>query len=175
MEAESKKEFWSWGKSLLVAVIVAFIVRQFLFTPVIVSGESMEPTYHDRNRVVISKMSKLDHFDKIVFHAPNAEEDFIKRVIGLPGDTVNMTNDQLTINGKEYPEHYLDSNKKAMPEGQTLTQDFEVIVPEGELFVMGDNRTNSMDSRIFGSITEESVVGKVQFRFYPFNEIGRPE
>ena len=175
MEAESKKEFWSWGKSLVVAVIVAFVVRQFLFTPVIVSGESMEPTYHNNNRVVISKISKLDHFDKIVFHAPNAEEDFIKRVIGLPGDTVIMDDDTLTINGKEYPEHYLDSNKEAMPEGQTLTQDFEVQVPEGQLFVMGDNRANSMDSRIFGSIDEDSVVGKVKFRFYPFTEIGNPK
>ena len=175
MEAEAKKEFWSWGKSLLVAVVIAFIVRQFLFTPVIVSGESMEPTYHDNNRVVISKMSTLDHFDKIVFHAPTAEEDFIKRVIGLPGDTVIMANDQLTINGKEYPEHYLDTNKAALPEGQNLTQDFEIVVPENELLVMGDNRTNSMDSRIFGTIAEDSVVGKVQFRFYPFTEIGNPK
>lgn len=175
MEAESKKEFWSWGKSLLVAVVVAFIVRQFLFTPVIVSGESMEPTYHDRNRVIISKMSSLDHFDKIVFHAPTAEEDFIKRVIGLSGDTVQVMDDQLTINGKEYPEHYLDPNKNVMPDDQNLTQDFEITVPEGELFVMGDNRSNSMDSRIFGTISEDSVVGKVKFRFYPFNEIGNPK
>lgn len=175
MEAESKKEFWSWGKSLVVAVVVAFLVRQFLFTPVIVSGESMEPTFHDNNRVVISKISSLDHFDKIVFHAPNAKEDFIKRVIGLPGDTIRMENDVLTINGKEYPEKYLDSNKEALPEGQNLTQDFEVVVPEGQLFVMGDNRTNSMDSRIFGNIEEDSVVGKVKFRFYPFTEMGNPK
>lgn len=175
MEAETKKEFWSWGKSLIVAVLIAFIVRQFLFTPVIVSGESMEPTYHDNNRVVISKISSLEHFDKIVFHAPNGDEDFIKRVIGLPGDTVVMENDVLTINGKEYPEPYLELNKDALPEGQKLTQDFEVVVPEGQLFVMGDNRSNSMDSRIFGSIEEDSVVGKVKFRFYPFNEIGNPK
>lgn len=175
MEDESKKEFWSWGKSLIVAVLVAFIVRQFLFTPVIVSGESMEPTYHDKNRVVISKISTLEHFDKIVFHAPNADEDFIKRIIGLPGDTITMENDVLSINGKEYKEPYLKSNKAALPEGQKLTQDFEVKVLEGQLFVMGDNRANSMDSRIFGSIEEDSVVGKVKFRFYPFDEIGNPK
>ena len=135
----------------------------------------MEPTYHDHNRVVISKISSLEHFDKIVFHAPNADEDYIKRVIGLPGDTITMENDVLTINGEKYKEPYLDSNKAALPEGQKLTQDFEVSVPEGQLFVMGDNRANSMDSRIFGNIEENSVVGKVKFRFYPFNEFGNPK
>nr|WP_147058365.1 signal peptidase I [Sporosarcina luteola] len=165
----------SWIKSIAVACVLVFVIRHFLFSPVIVSGQSMEPTFESENRVVISKIHKLDHFDLIVFHAPGSKEDYIKRVIGLPGDTVVMKDDKLFINGKEYKEEYLEANKDQIFKDEKLTQDFEVTVPEGQLFVLGDNRRNSTDSRIIGCIDQESVVGKVGFRFYPFNSIGFPK
>lgn len=175
MKKETTNEIMSWIKSIAVACVLVFVIRHFLFSPVIVSGQSMEPTFESENRVVISKIHKLDHFDLIVFHAPGSKEDYIKRVIGLPGDTVVMKDDMLFINGKEYKEEYLEANKDQIFKDEKLTQDFEVTVPEGQLFVLGDNRRNSTDSRIIGCIDQESVVGKVGFRFYPFNSIGFPK
>jgi len=175
MKVESKKEIFSWLKSVVVALILALIIREFVFTPVLVSGKSMEPTFQNDNRVVISKMHTLDNFDMIVFHAPGVEGDYIKRVIGLPGDVVVMEDDRLYINGEEYLEDYVEKNKNQVFEGQKLTQDFEVEVPEGHLYVLGDNRRNSTDSRILGFIDEKSVVGEVKFRFYPLKEIGVPK
>ena len=175
MKEKSKYELMSWIQSLAVAFVIAIVVRQFLFTPVIVSGQSMEPTFKNDNKIVISKIHKINRFDMIVFHAPNSEEDFIKRVIGLPGDVVVMKDDSLYINGEEYLEDYVQANKDQIFEGQKLTQDFEVEVPEGYLYVLGDNRRHSMDSRVIGVIDEKSVVGAVTFKFYPLREIGIPK
>ncbi len=175
LKDKSKSELVSWIQSLAIAFIIVIGVRQFLFTPVIVSGQSMEPTFENDNKIVISKIHKINRFDMIVFHAPNSEEDFIKRVIGLPGDVVVMKDDKLYINGEEYEEDYIQANKDKVFEGQKLTQDFEVEVPEGYLYVLGDNRRHSMDSRELGVIDEKSVVGAVAFKFYPFRDIGIPK
>lgn len=175
MKEEHKKEVWSWVKSAAVALVLALIIREFIFTPVFVSGQSMEPTFQSSNRVVITKIHSIDHFDMIVFKAIHSDTNLIKRVIGLPGDVVVMKNDQLTINGEEYEEPYLDANKKEVFEGQKLTQDFEVEVPEGFLYVLGDNRRNSTDSRVLGFIDEKMVIGEVKFRFYPLKAIGVPK
>jgi signal peptidase I len=174
MKDKSKNELISWIQSIAIAFVIAIVIRQFLFTPVIVSGQSMEPTFGNDNKIVISKIHKVDRFDMIVFHAPDSEDDFIKRVIGLPGDVVVMKDDKLYINGKEYEEDYIQANKDKILEGQKLTQDFEVEVPEGYYFVLGDNRRKSTDSRVIGSIDGKSIVGAVKFRFYPLNEIGVP-
>jgi signal peptidase I len=175
MKEGGKSELISWIQSVAIAFVIALVIRQFLFTPVVVSGQSMHPTFENDNKVVISKIYKIDRFDMIVFHAPNSDDDFIKRVIGLPGDVVVMKDDTLYINGEEYAEDYVQRNKDEVFEGQKLTQDFKVEVPEGYLYVLGDNRRNSTDSRILGFIDEKSVVGSVKFRFYPFNEIGIPK
>ena len=175
MKEESKKEIFSWFKSVVIALILALIIREFIFTPVIVSGKSMEPTFHNDNRVVITKIHEIDNFDMIVFHAPGAEGDYIKRVIGIPGDFVVMKDDRLYINGEEYPEDYVKENREQIFEGQKLTQDLEVEVPDGYLYVLGDNRRNSTDSRVIGLVDEKSVVGEVKFRFYPLKDLGIPK
>ncbi|MFS0574531.1 signal peptidase I [Sporosarcina sp. 179-K 3D1 HS] len=175
MYERSHYDFYSWLKSIMIAFILAVLIRQYLFTPVIVSGQSMEPTFEHNNKLVISKIYKIHHFDMIVFHAPGTEDDFIKRVIGLPGDVIEMVDDTLFINGKVYEEEYIQSMKARIGEGQRLTEDFATQVPEGKLFVLGDNRRNSMDSRVLGCIDEESVVGVVKFRFSPIREMGVPK
>ncbi|NYF25507.1 signal peptidase I [Sporosarcina sp. JAI121] len=175
MRESGKRELISWIQSIAIAFVIAIVIRQFLFTPVVVSGQSMQPTFEDANKVVISKIYKINRFDMIVFHAPNSDDDFIKRVIGMPGDVVVMKDDKLYINGEEYVEDYIQEEKDKINDGQKLTQDFEVEVPAGYLFVLGDNRRNSTDSRIIGCIDEKTVVGSVKFRFYPFNEIGVPK
>lgn len=177
------KEIFSWLKAIIVAVVVVFVCRQFLFTPITVSGESMKPTYQDRDKVVVSKIGKIERFDTIVFESNITESKYIiKRVIGLPGDTIEMKNDTLYINGKEQKEPYLDESKKELPNGMVLTDDFSLnevtgktTVPEGTYFVLGDNRRNSLDSRKIGFVNEDDVLGESKFRFFPFSEIGFPK
>ncbi|WP_338448388.1 signal peptidase I [Niallia oryzisoli] len=179
MAESTKKEIYSWLKTLGFALIIAFICREFIFSPTTVFGESMTPTFQDHDRVMISKTSEIDRFDVIVFDAPDVPgEHYIKRVIGLPGDRIAMQDDVLYINGKAWDEPYLQQNKKDNPFPK-LTGDFSLkektgktIVPKDKLFVMGDNRLISKDSRIFGFIPYQSVIGEVKFRIYPLQEIG---
>lgn len=171
MKNGKNKDLFSWIKSILFAFVIVFICQKFIFVPRVVEGVSMNPTFENNNKIIVSKISKIEHFDMIVFHSPVSNDDYIKRVIGLPGDVVEMKNDVLTINGKVYKEFYLKSNKKSIPAGQKLTENFKIKVPKDKLFVMGDNRRKSFDSRRFGVIPKNSVVGEVKFRYYPLNEI----
>lgn len=180
MQKNIKKEVFSWVRTILFALMIAFLFRHFLFTPSIVHGESMAPTFHENDKLIISKISEIHRFDTIVFDAPDADEHYVKRVIGLPGDRVEMKDDVLYINGKPMEEPYLEAEDEGIP-FEKLTGDFTLeeltgvsSVPKGTLFVLGDNRLNSKDSRYFGFITEESVLGEVKFRIYPFKEIGMP-
>ncbi|WP_172371854.1 signal peptidase I [Sporosarcina jiandibaonis] len=175
MSEAGKKELFSWVKSAGIALILVVLIRQFLFTPVIVSGESMTPTFENDNIIVISKIHSINRFDMVVFHSPIADDNLIKRVIGLPGDHVVMDNDNLYINKRKYTEDYLSSHKEEIFIGERLTEDFEVVVPKGKLFVLGDNRRYSKDSRELGFIDEKLIVGKVAFRFYPLTDIGIPK
>ncbi|WHY01364.1 signal peptidase I [Neobacillus sp. DY30] len=174
MEKKIKKELFSWAKSIGFALIIVFICRQFIFVPVTVKGESMIPTLENNNRIVVSKTSSIQRFDLIVFHAPDADKQYVKRVIGVPGDSIKMKDDILYVNGEPYKETYVNREIKS----NKITEDFTLHdiaglskVPKGHLFILGDNRLRSKDSREFGLILEDSVVGEVKFRFYPFNEI----
>lgn len=175
MNEKGKTELISWIKSVVIALLLAVLIRQFLYTPVTVSGQSMEPTFEHDNRIVITKFYNIERSDLVVFHSPFSEDDLIKRVIGLPGDVVIMKDDQLYINGEEFEEEYIEANKQKVHEGQKLTENFEAEVPEGHYYVLGDNRRNSTDSRLIGFIDRKSIVGKVSFRFYPFKSIGIPK
>jgi signal peptidase I, bacterial type len=171
------KELWSWIKAIVIALIVVALVRQFVFSNYIVSGESMMPTLQNGNRLIVSKLDytfgKPQRFDIIVFHA-TPTDDYVKRIIGLPGDRIAYQNDQLYVNGKPLPEPYLKAYKASLPKGTDLTGNFTIkgytgqtVVPKGKLWVMGDNRQNSEDSRYFGFVDEKRVVGKVAFRYWP--------
>ncbi|RYL93104.1 signal peptidase I [Sporolactobacillus sp. THM7-4] len=178
----SRKEVWSWVKAFVVAVVVALFIRHFIFSNYIVRGESMMPTLQDGNRLIVNKIgykiSKPHRFDVIIFHA-TATDDYVKRVIGLPGDTISYQDDQLYINGKPVNEPYLRPYKKKLPGGENLTENFNLKqqtgvsrVPKGKVWVMGDNRRNSVDSRIFGFVDEKNIVGKVDIRYWPADEFG---
>ena len=149
------------GKTVLWFLILGAILiglRHFVFTPVVVKGDSMDPTLIDGERVIALKNTEIKRFDIVTFPAPDDPgKNYIKRVIGLPGDTIEYKNDELYINGKEYEEPYLDEFKGELEDDQPLTSDFTLNdlfgaekVPEGELFVLGDNRRISKDSRIIG-------------------------
>lgn len=176
------KEIYTWAKAIVFALIITFICREFIFSPVMVQGESMQPTFEDNDKIIVAKNSKIERFDMIVFHAKNRNENHIKRVIGLPGDIVEMKDDRLFINGKEYKENYLKSNKESIPVREHLTEDFSLHnwadnakVPADSLFVLGDNRRRSSDGREYGFIKKDSVIGEVKIRIYPLKEIGIPK
>ncbi|MDC3417089.1 signal peptidase I [Aquibacillus sp. 3ASR75-54] len=176
------EEILSWVKALAIALIIVLVVRQFLVTPSIVQGKSMEPNLHDGDRIILSKISKVNRFDEIAFRAPDADENYVKRVIGMPGDTIEMKDDTLYINGKAYEEPYLDSFKNQLEDGELLTNNFtleeitgESVVPSGYYFVLGDNRFISKDSRVFGFISEESIIGDVKMRIWPLQNFGIPK
>ncbi|WP_099355681.1 signal peptidase I [Fredinandcohnia onubensis] len=174
---DTRSEFWEWIKALFIALLIAFIIRVFFFTPAIVEGASMQPTLQDQNRMIVTKIGEPKRFDVVVFHATE-EKDYIKRVIGLPGDRIEYKDDTLYINGKPYDEPYLDNSKEELIDGP-LTNSFTLretpvgsdVVPEGHLFVMGDNRRNSMDSRHIGAIPIDSVVGTTNLVVWPIKEI----
>ena len=164
------------GKTVLWFLILGAILiglRHFVFTPVVVKGDSMDPTLIDGERVIALKNTEIKRFDIVTFPAPDDPgKNYIKRVIGLPGDTIEYKNDELYINGKEYEEPYLDDD-------QPLTSDFTLNdlfgaekVPEGELFVLGDNRRISKDSRIIGMIKEKNIMADVKFVFWPLDRFG---
>ncbi|MFD1778481.1 signal peptidase I [Fredinandcohnia salidurans] len=174
---DTRSEFWEWIKALFIALLIAFIIRVFFFTPAIVEGASMQPTLHDQNRMIVTKIGEPKRFDVVVFHATE-EKDYIKRVIGLPGDRIEYKDDTLYINGIPYDEPYLENSKEELIDGP-LTNSFTLretpvgsdVVPEGHLFVMGDNRRNSMDSRHIGAIPIDSVVGTTNLVVWPIKEI----
>lgn len=168
----AKKELVSWGKSILIALGIAFVVRTFLFSPYIVEGSSMEPTLHNHEKIFVNKSVGFSRGDIVIIKG--SAENYVKRIIGFPGDRIEMKNDQLFINGKSFKETYLSSNMKlAQQQGSKLTEDFgPIIVPKHHYFVMGDNRLFSRDSRNgLGYIKEESIVGKSEFVFYPFTDV----
>lgn len=177
---KKKSEFWEWTKALIIAVVLAAVIRYFLFAPIVVDGLSMMPTLHDQDRMIVNKLSykigEPERFDIIVFHAPE-NKDYIKRVIGLPGDKIEYKNDTLYVNGEAYDEPYLDEYKQQVIDGP-LTEPFTLLevtgketVPEGHLFVMGDNRRYSKDSRHIGTVEMEKVLGNTSMIYWPIEDI----
>ena len=174
---KTKNELISWLVTILVGITIAYICRKFLFFPLIVNGASMTPTYEDDDVIIVSKISEIDRFDQIVFQSPIEDEYYIKRVIGLPGDTIEMNEDVLIVNGKEYEEPYVN-RETVDPFQKRITENFNLVdiigeekVPKGYLFVLGDNRLKSTDSRHYGLIAIDEVIGESKMRIYPFNHI----
>ncbi|WP_392456250.1 signal peptidase I [Chryseomicrobium aureum] len=178
--AKKKNEVWEWAKAILIAFSIAALIRFFLFTPIVVDGESMMPTLNNGDRMVVNKIGydigTPERFEIIVFHAPE-QKNYIKRIIGLPGDHIAYEDDQLYINGEAVPEPYLDQYKAEITEG-TLTENFTLEeltqlseIPEGYFFVMGDNRRYSKDSRAIGLVPEDEIIGTTSLIFWPLEDI----
>lgn len=174
---EEKSETWEWIRAILIAIILVFIIRTFILTPVVVEGASMNPTLQDQDRMIVTKIGEPERFDIVVFHA-NEEQDYIKRVIGLPGDRIEYKEDTLYVNGDPFEEPYLDKYKDELTDGP-LTNSFTLpetavrseVVPKGHLFVMGDNRRYSRDSRHIGAIPIDEIVGTTKIVFWPFQDM----
>ncbi|URN95191.1 MAG: signal peptidase I [Candidatus Pristimantibacillus lignocellulolyticus] len=167
-------EIWDWIKTIVIAFIIVFLVQMFLFSLAIVSGKSMEPTLLHKewlfsNKIVYHISSpKLN--DIVVLKNPRIADNpddkyFVKRVVGGPGDHIEIVNGQLVRNGEVVEEAYTDSEI----EGQ---QEIDIVVPEGMYYVMGDNRKLMMsnDSRSFGPVAEATIVGRIDGIIFPFNK-----
>lgn len=175
-----KNEWFDWVKALLIALALAFIVRLFFFAPIVVDGPSMKPTLHNHDQMIVNKfiynVSEPERFDIIVFHA-TPEQDFIKRVIGLPGEHVAVKDDVLYIDNEPVKEPFLKKLKDQKLPNQTLTQDFQLedlpgdyeTIPKGYVLVLGDNRNNSADSRVLGLIPEDTIVGTTSLIYWPLD------
>ena len=171
-----KKLLYGWGRELILAVILAAIIMHFV-KPIIICQTSMYPTLKDSDYVLISrqayeKLEKPRRGDIIVFRTDMTAEDgkdknLVKRIIGLPGDIIEIEDGEVFLNGELLEEPYLNE--------QLMSGDMEeMIVPDGTFFCMGDNRGVSQDSRdsIIGCIPKEDVLGRVIVRLYPFNTAG---
>jgi signal peptidase I len=138
----------------------------------------MEPNYHTGERLIVNKIiysiRKPERGEVVVFHAP-AGIDYIKRVIAVPGEKVKIENNKIYINGEELKEDYLQEviDERAKNGQQYNSPGLaETTVPEGSVFVLGDNRPNSQDSRMIGAIPYEEIVGRADIRFWPLNKLG---
>ena len=175
------KRLWLWFldfiETIVIALAIFVVVYRFLFQPHQVKGNSMFDNFHDGEYLLTDKVSYRfrppQRDDVVVFKAPKNEDyDYIKRVIGLPGDQVKVAGNKVFINDQLLDESgYLDPRITTHAgaytrEGQTVT------VPQAQYFVLGDNRNNSSDSREWGLVPQENIVGKAWVRYWPVNRLG---
>lgn len=163
-----------WVKVFASAIVLAFVITLFI-KPTLVRGDSMVPTLHENDYLIINKIgyriSEPKNGDVVVFKSDLAQEDgtnknLVKRVIGIPGDKVVIKDGNVYVNGKQLQEDYLE-------EGTYTEGDTDITVPENKIFVLGDNRKISLDSRseLVGLVDIDKLEGKVFVRLYPFNDI----
>lgn len=147
----------------IVIVVVVVLIRTFIITPVRVDGDSMKNTLKNGDILLLYKLSSIDRFDIIVLDEEKDNEKIIKRVIGLPGETVAIKNGKIYINDKVIDDEYAY--------GETTDYN-KVTLKDDEYFILGDNRLISKDSRYFGPIKDNEIKGKIVFRLFPFTKIG---
>lgn len=147
----------------IVIVVVVVLIRTFIITPVRVDGDSMKNTLKNGDILLLYKLSNIDRFDIIVLDEEKDNEKIIKRVIGLPGETVAIKKGKIYINDKVIDDEYAYGE----------TSDFDkVTLADDQYFILGDNRLISKDSRYFGPIKDNEIKGEIVFRLFPFTKIG---
>lgn len=175
-----KKAFytvWEIVEVLLVAMIAVAAIKYFLIQPFIVNGASMEPSFSDGDYLLIDevsyRISNPERGDVVVFRAPvDRSVYYIKRIIGLPGEKVEVTDDSVIITNKDHPngeilaEPYVIDSLRANPFGHIV-----ITLKDNEYFVMGDNRSNSLDSRRWGPLNASDIVGVVRARLWPISQL----
>lgn len=201
-EKSIPREILSWVICIVSAFVIALLIKYFIFTPTLVRQGSMTPTILDGERVLINRLVRtfnmeIKRGDIVTLEKPSSEADetqiakydtirglknkfvyyvleltktsYIKRVIGLPGEHVYIANGEVYINDEKLDEPYLTEGLETPRRGVF----YDVQVPEGCIFVMGDNRTGSLDSREFGCIPLDKVEGRVSIRIWPLNKFGK--
>jgi signal peptidase I len=178
---DDNSSFWQIIKNnsttIAIALLISFLIRVFIAEPRYIPSESMFPTLEIGDRLVVEKVSyrfgEIHHGDIVVFQPPpqlqrqgyQPNQAFIKRAIAIPGDTVEVNDGLVYVNNQPLTEHYI-----AQPPQYNL---MPITVPEGTLFVMGDNRNNSNDSHIWGFLPQNKIIGHAVFRFWPLSRFGK--
>lgn len=163
-------------ETVVVALSIFVVVYLFLIQPHEVKGSSMEPTFHNNEYILTDKISYRfadpQRGDIIIFKAPNNPEvDYIKRIIGIPGDRVKIDGGEVYINDQRLDERYITETTILIP-GGLLREGIQITIVPDTFFVMGDNRTHSSDSREFGPIDRSSIIGRAFVRYWPLNVFG---
>ncbi len=171
-----QESLWSNVRTLLIALVVALVVRVAIAEPRYIPSNSMDPTLHISDRLLVDKISyrwqAAHRGDIVVFKPPaklvklgyKSDQAFIKRIIGEPGDTLQIAAGQVILNGQPLPEPYIaESPRYEMP---------AVTVPSGYVFVLGDNRNDSNDSHVWGPLPRQNLIGKARLRFWPLDRLG---
>jgi signal peptidase I len=164
----------SWVRDLAFSVLIAVILIVFIYQPVKVEGTSMMPTLTDQERIFINKftyhfgLGSIEHGDMVVFWFPlDPSKSYIKRVIGVPGDTVRIEAGQVFVNGEALSEGYVPDEYRDRVSWE------EHRVPAGNYFVLGDHRSSSSDSRTWGFVKRDAIYGKAVFVYWPLEKMGR--
>ena len=165
-----QKEIFEWVQAIVIAVVLALIIRTFIFTVVRVDGQSMEPTLQHNDRMIVWRLGyEPSHGDIVIFNPPGYDKNvyWVKRVIATEGQHVEIdyATNSVYVDGEKLDETYL--GEEMLPQS-TLT---EVDVPENNVFVLGDNRNHSTDGRIIGPIDKGQIIGKAVWRFWPLNKL----
>jgi signal peptidase I len=168
---------WDLVKILLIALVIIVPFRMFVAEPFVVSGSSMVPNFHNYDYLIIDRLSyrtgEPQRGDVIVLLYPkDTSQFFIKRVIGLPGETVQVQNGYVTVFNKEHPAGFRLTEPYLVSQTETLGSPQKTTLGSGEYFVLGDNRTASSDSRVWGILPKSDIVGRVWTRVYPFSTFG---
>lgn len=169
-------ELWEILKVLLISVAIVLPIRYYIAQPFIVRGASMEPNFENSEYLIVDEASYYFHEPKrgevIVFRYPrDPKQFFIKRIIGLPGETIQIRNGGVMISNSSYPEGFILDEKYLLPDRSTHP-DIRVSLSGSEYFVLGDNRDFSSDSRVWGPLDKKFIVGRTLFRVWPFDELG---
>ena len=211
--SERTKDIIEWIICILVALVLALLIRYFIGTPTVVKMSSMKPTLIENQRLILNRWTRTTHQmpergDIITLEAPSdklvdiddtdnvvarydneptnwfskftyyfleiGKESYIKRVIALPGEHLEIKDGKVYINGEELDEPYLQDNVITTA-GDVNNPFYDLVVPENCIFVMGDNRAGSTDSRAFGCVPLDKIEGTVWIRFWPFNLFGKVE
>lgn len=166
---------WEIIKIAILALIIILPLRYFIAQPFFVKGASMEPTFEDGNYLIIDEISyrfkKPERGEAIVFRFPeDPKQFFIKRIIGLPGETVEIKNNRITVFNEGNPSGLILDESGYLDPVQTTEGGLKIKLGEGEYFVLGDNRIHSSDSRRWGSLNESFIIGKTFIRAWPFDK-----
>jgi len=163
------------GKIILTVLLTVIIIRLFVFQVFEIEGSSMEPSFYNNEYLLIEKISYRVHpprrGDVVVFKYPNDQQvNYIKRIIGLPGESVRVEGGKVFVNGQSLTEAYLPPNEQTLVNG-TIDRPYEVTLATDQYFMMGDNREHSSDSRNWGPLAKDLIIGRTSIVIFPHQDV----